>query len=506
MKTVTTAQMKELERKSDEQGVSYLQLMKNAGTALGQFTETLMKNNGACKVLFLCGSGNNGGDCFVAAQYLKNKGISACAALLCGIPQTETARAAFALMDGVTVHTGYDAIKAAVTEADVIVDGIFGTGFHGSLDAGIASLFNINTKAVRIAVDIPSGGNAQTGAVSEGCFQADYTITFGFRKFGMTQYPLREYCGKIIPVDIGIPEGCTAEGAVIEELSDIFVSGMLKKRSADSNKGTYGTLLSVTGSSSMPGAAMLSARAALRSGLGLLKQCMPAENIASFAAAFPEPVYINTETDSEGFYTSANADNIICLSEKSSAMLIGCGLGNTSETRKLVRTLIENSACPIILDADGINCIADCTEVIDKAQAGIVLTPHPGEMGRIFSLPASGIQNDRLGKCLEFTRLHKNAVLVLKGAGTLIAQNGTVYVNTTGNPGMSTGGSGDVLAGIIASFAAQGISLVSSAAAGVYIHGKAGDEAAKKYSMHGMLPTDIINELSQVFCEAERYI
>jgi NAD(P)H-hydrate epimerase len=195
---------------------------------------------------------------------------------------------------------------------------------------------------------------------------------------------------------------------------------------------------------------------------------------------------------------------IIELSARAGALLIGCGLGVTDETRKLVRTLIQESECPVILDADGINCISNHPEITDKAQAGIILTPHPGEMGRLLSVTAADIQADRLGKCLEFTEKYKNAVLVLKGAGTLIAQNDTVYVNTTGNPGMSTGGSGDVLAGITASFAAQGIPLLESAVLGAYIHGKAGDSAAEKYSMHSMLPTDIISELPQIFRAYEK--
>lgn len=503
MKIVTVSQMKELEKCSDENGVSYLMLMKNAGAVLGKWIEKFMCDNMCSRAVLLSGSGNNGGDCFIAAQYLKSIGKDVSVALVCGVPRTETAVSAFSLMDGVTVLTHYEDIKKAVMEAGVIVDGVFGTGFHGELDSSIASLFSMNSDAFRIAVDVPSGGNAANGKVSEGCFRADVTITFGFKKFGMTQQPLKEYCGKTIVSDIGIPERCTDVYPVIIEPGFSYIPALLKKRTIDSHKGTYGTLVSVTGSRYMPGAAFLSGKSALRSGLGLLKQCMIPENILPAAAAFPEPVYIPMKTDENGCYTEDNYSEIIKQTEKSSALLIGCGLGTSECAANLVKKLIENANCPVILDADGINCIKDYTEIIDKAQAGIILTPHPAEMARLMGMSTSEIQDDRYGACMKFLELHPNAVVVLKGAGTITAGRGSLYVNNTGNPGMSTGGSGDVLAGIIASFAAQGISLQASAVLGVWIHGRAGDLAAEKYSMHSLLPEDITDSLYKVFSEAE---
>lgn len=504
MKIVTAAQMRAIEKLSDENGVSYMQLMRNAGTIFGRWIEKLMEEHKCRNAVFLCGSGNNGGDCFIAAEYLKNEGVHACIGLMSGMPKTEISKTAFDEMNGVEVYAGYDEIKNAVMAADVIIDGIFGTGFHGELDEKIISMLKINSEALRIAADIPSGGNAVTGAVSKGCFKADYTVTFGFKKFGMTQYPLKDYCGNIITAEIGIPEKCTECIPAVEELSDMYIPALLRRRTADSHKGTYGTLLSVTGSRSMPGAASLSGKAALRCGCGLLRQCSVPENIPSAASAFPEAVYIPMESGSDGFYTFTNAEKLISLSESVSAVLIGCGLGVSSQTKMLVRELIRSVKCPVILDADGINCIADEPNIINEAKNGIILTPHPAEMGRLTGVSAGEIQADRLGVCMEFVSMFPNAVLVLKGAGTIIASQNSIYVNSTGNPGMSTGGSGDVLSGMTASFAAQGISLSASAVLGTYIHGKAGDMAALKYSMHSMLPTDIINELPEIFLGAEK--
>ncbi len=290
----------------------------------------------------------------------------------------------------------------------------------------------------------------------------------------------------------------------IIETTASFVSRHIVKRVKDSHKGTYGTLLSVTGSRNMPGAAVLSGKAALRSGLGLLKQCAVPESIAPLAAAFPEPVYVPLETDEDGFYTADNAGRLLELSEKAGAVLIGCGLGCTDGTRKLVRKLIEEVRCPLVIDADGLNCIADDPHILGKARNRVIITPHPAEAGRLLGIKTSEIQSDRLKTVHEFTERFPDVITVLKGTGTLTAYRNEVFLNTTGNPGMSTGGSGDVLAGITASFAAQNNDEQAAgalAASAVWIHGRAGDAAAERLSEYSMLPEDIISELGGVFKE-----
>lgn len=499
MKIVTTEQMKALERQSDEAGVSYLKLMENAGQKLAEYITELTSSRDT-DILFLCGTGNNAGDCFVAAGILSQRKIKVKIALVCGKPKTELSQQTLArLSDVVPVTDDSEEIHEAVRKASCIVDGVFGTGFHGELSENIAVILGINKTALKIAVDVPSGGNAATGGASEGCFNADYTVTFGYKKFGMTQYPLKKYCGEILVADIGIPDECVISGVQINELDDFSIAEKLRERIPDSHKGTYGTLLCVTGSAGMPGASLLSGEVALRCGCGLAKMCSVPENIASAASRLPEAVYVRMKADENGFYKYENIDKILELSQHSDAVLIGCGLGVTDETTKLVTELIRKINCPIILDADGINCICSCINILREANNGIILTPHPAEMSRLTGLTVSQIQSDRLKACTEFTSQYENTVLVLKGAGTVIAAPNKICVNNTGNAGMSCGGSGDVLSGMIASFVSQGIEQFTSAVLGVNIHGKAGDIAAKKYSMHYMLPSDMIRELPGIF-------
>ncbi len=503
MQIVTTVQMKALERESDEKGVSYLKLMEKAGEMLAGY---IMKFNSGWDsgVLFLCGTGNNAGDCFVAAGILAQKNIKSEVALVCGKPRTLLAEQTLAGLSGIVpVIEDMAQIHEAVRKTSCIVDGVFGTGFHGELSDDISVLFGINKKALKIAVDVPSGGNAATGEASDGCFKANYTVTFGYKKFGMTQYPLKNLCGEIVVADIGIPDECVIPGVQINELDDFSLAENLRKRVPDSHKGTYGTLMCVTGSAGMPGASLLSGEAALRCGCGLVKMCSVAENISPAASRLPEAVYVKMKADNDGFYKYENLEKILEISQNSDAVLIGCGLGVTAETKKLVKELICNINCPIILDADGINCICDCIDILREANSGIILTPHPAEMARLTGNTVRHIQSDRLSTCTEFTSQFENAVLVLKGAGTVIAGPNKICVNNTGNAGMSCGGSGDVLSGMIASFVSQGIEQFTSAVLGVNIHGKAGDIAAKKYSMHYMLPSDMICELPGIFLGTE---
>ncbi|WP_049963015.1 NAD(P)H-hydrate dehydratase [Ruminococcus sp. HUN007] len=283
-----------------------------------------------------------------------------------------------------------------------------------------------------------------------------------------------------------------------------FVKRHLVRRSTDSHKGTYGTLLSVTGCRNMPGAAVLSGKAALRSGLGLLRQCAVPAYIGTMAAAFPEPVYIPVKCDKDGYYTEENAEMLIAASEKSDAVLIGCGLGCTDSTKALVRRLIPAVKCPIVIDADGLNCIADDPDILCRASHQVIITPHPAEAGRLAGCSTKEIQSDRMKTVRRFTERFPEVITVLKGAGTLTAAGNSVFENPTGNPGMSTGGSGDVLAGIAASFAAQNRgsgSLFDLTVSAVWIHGRAGDLAAEHLSEFSMLPEDIISSLGMVFRE-----
>lgn len=505
---VTPDQMKMLERESDRAGISYEKLMENAGEALAfniKRVISLICNDKTFtrkqEVIFLCGNGNNAGDCFVAARWLKKLNIDSKIFLLCGEPKTELTILNFKRLKDIPII--YDEIEMIdilnKSIIDIKVDGVFGTGFHGELPDNIKRIFK-ECKGLTIAADVPSGGNCKTGAVSDGILKVQMTVTFGGRKFGMTQYPLKEFCGDIINADIGIPfKVYQMLDYPIKELNDNITKQSIPKRKADSNKGDYGRLLNLCGSESMPGAAIMSACSAARCGVGLLTICTPKQYIPHFASKLPEAVYLPIETSISGTYKSNSYEKILKAAEKATCLLIGCGLGVSEDSRELVKNLLLNINCPIILDADGINCITDCIDIIRQTKSSITLTPHPAEMARLCNVSTAEIQSDRLEYSMNFARNY-DCTVILKGAGTIIAYPKRAYICPTGNPGMSKGGSGDVLSGIIASFIAQNIPDF----AGVYIHGKAGDNAAVKHSMQGMLPTDIIDELTGIFKEYEK--
>lgn len=494
---LTPSQMRSAEKISDMNGVSYSQLMDNAGLKLADIIKSNARSRR--KITFLCGKGNNAGDCFVAAKHLKKDGFDISIVLLCGQPQSELAVKNFNIIkDSVYVSENPDAVR----NSDIVADGVFGTGFKGKLDDSMKNIFeNIPDSALKIAVDVPSGGNSLSGAVSDGTFKADITVTFGLPKFGMYQYPLNDFCGRIITADIGFTENVIENAAdipIYRTSSELVHSNILPRKN-NSHKGNFGKLLSICGSTRMSGACMMAGKAALKCGAGILITASPEKSADRTALYLPEGMTLPLESDKDGF---ALYDENICVIkqylEKSSAVLIGCGLGVTPDTVELVCDIVKNAPCPVIIDADGINCIADRIEILKEAKYMPVLTPHPAEMARLMQCCVNDIQNDRFNAAVSFAKKY-NAAVALKGAGTVIASPECVFVNNTGNPGMSRGGSGDVLAGMTASFRCQGFDAVTSAAMAVYIHGKAGDIAREKFSECAMLPTDIISSLSDVF-------
>ncbi|MGN0620413.1 MAG: NAD(P)H-hydrate dehydratase [Porcipelethomonas sp.] len=503
MLLVTPEQMKILEAESDRCGTSYAQLMENAGKSLADSIEKVSAD--PKKILFLCGNGNNAGDCFAASRHLSRNGWTVILAMLCGKPKTDISAAAFERSEASQIIWDYDEIYDFLQygEYSVLADGVFGTGFHGELPEHIKKIFSA-AKGFKIAVDVPSGGDCATGCVSDGTFRADMTVTFAYQKFGTAQYPLKSFCGNILVSDIGIDmkaEKHIDRKICISEYENL--KNVIPVKEPDAHKGKFGRLLTVCGSRKMPGACMMSAAAAARCGTGLITVSSVAENIPALSVNLPEIMYEPLISDENGFMKKESAESIIKASEKATAVLIGCGIGVTDGTRHLVKELIRKINCPIILDADGINCIQDSIDIIREKRSGIVITPHPAEMSRLTGKSVSEIQSDRLCCAREFSAEY-GVITVLKGAGTIITNGDASFVNPTGNPGMGKGGSGDILSGMIASFAAQGIGLMEAAVLGVYLHGLAGDRAAGKLSMQSMLPTDMLNELPEIFKEMEK--
>ncbi|MFU0833704.1 MAG: Multifunctional fusion protein [Oscillospiraceae bacterium] len=279
---------------------------------------------------------------------------------------------------------------------------------------------------------------------------------------------------------------------------------MLKPRDPESNKGNYGRLLCVCGSEGMAGAAAMSTLSALRCGVGIVETALPKTIYPIVAALAPEAVFSLLDISADGTMTERAEQSILTALSRASACLVGCGLGKSSYARAAVSLLLRESKVPLVLDADGINIVAEHIDALNTASAPLVLTPHPGEMARLLKTTVKEVQQNREHYALWFAQKY-GVILVLKGAGTLVASpQGQLYRNTTGNPGMAKGGSGDVLAGMIASFAAQGIDLFQAAAGAVYLHGLAGDECAKSLSQCAMLPTDLIGKLPELFLKIGR--
>lgn len=554
MQIVSPEQMRKIEERSEELGITRKQLMENAGKALAAAIDEYCRREPDIppeekSIVFLAGKGNNGGDCYAAANALIYRGYRITVISVGGKPSAEPAAEMLArlprerveFIDGSRSEDVDHAIEAAeisymtlaqpdpaasgsdmnsidnilakekqrlrtvrkaILCAYVVVDGVFGTGFRGQLDSEIADIFNIASSAYRIAVDVPSGGNSSSGTVSPGIFMADETIAFGFLKTGMTQYPLKKYCGKITIADIGIP--VKAVNAVNGErkyyrIESNHLTGFPPIREKDAHKGDFGTVLVIAGSSSMRGAAALAALGALRTGAGLVRIASVEKCIDTVAALVPEATYIELECDDYGYMLyDPNCKAILDAMKKADAVVIGCGMGVTTDTIELTKFVTENAECPVIIDADGINCIASDIDILLKKKTDIVITPHPGEMARLLGCETSAVNENRMFAAEKYAEQF-GITVVLKGAGTIIANSRLCAANHTGNPGMSRGGSGDILAGIIASVAAQGCSVYDSACAGVYLHGLAGDAAAERLGMEAMLPRDIIDCLSDSF-------
>ncbi|MBQ7595720.1 MAG: NAD(P)H-hydrate dehydratase, partial [Clostridia bacterium] len=354
-----------------------------------------------------------------------------------------------------------------------------------------------------ISIDIPSGLEGD-GAKPEGShFSAVYTLAIGCKKPVHVMKNTSSFCGKTLTVDIGFDKDLYGITESFECTDDKYIKSVIVKRENDSHKGTYGKLLTVTGSKNMPGAAVLCANAAVLSGAGLVTCAFPSKAYPAIAPKITEPTMLPVACDDKGF-TSLSAEKMILMRlAESSAAVIGCGLGVTEETSLLVYSVIKNAKCPLVIDADGINAVSLNINILKTAKAPLVLTPHPGEMATLTGLTVEKIQSDRINVCKKFAEM-SNAVVVLKGSNTVIAQpGGKVYVNPTGNAGMAKGGCGDMLSGIIGSFLAQGMDAADAAAAGVYIHGLCGDVAVKDYSLTGLTPSIMLDYLPKLFSDFE---
>ena len=519
MKLVTAAQIRELDRRTIEEAkVKGTELMARAGFGVADLVRRLAEISGFMNatVHLIAGRGNNGGDAFVAAKNLKEMGFHAEVWLACHANQiTGDAFIHYGKMTkaGIKAHElptmeDWQAAIAAPYFADIVVDGVLGTGITGPARGPAAGAIQyINSQGndqLVVAIDVPSGLDADTGRAGGDAVRADITATIGIPKLGLLEPAAADYVGALDVVDIGIPFEFLAD-VDFETDDELIHSTDLKplftRRNRDSHKGSYGHALLIGGANGFAGSISLAAQAALRSGAGLVSVLAPRgiQNIVAGAAL--EAMVIGGEETKEGALDVAAWDRIVPRLDDFTAIMIGPGLTKGEAQRALVRRVIAESPAPIILDADALNGIAGEAEILTHARAPVVITPHPGEMARLIGGNSASVQKDRRAtarKAVEKTK----AVVVLKGAGTIVTAPKTpAHINMTGNPGMATGGTGDTLAGLIVGLVAQGFKPFDAARAAVFIHGRAGDLAAYRKCQISLTAGDVITELPFAFRE-----
>lgn len=510
---LTTEQIRKLEEEFSAKGNDRIKLMEAAGDSIARFVH---ENGGGIAnkaIAVVCGHGSNGGDGFAAAKKFFDNGAKVCVLVADGAPTTDDAIDMFGRAERAGVHMvlcsdpeAAPTIERFILEADIVVDAIFGAGFHGEMPdylQHIVELINL-TEADVIAADVPSGVCADTGEAAEYSVRADYTLTFTAMKPAHVIYPAAELCGTTLVVPIGVDEeSVRAQEHEVSTIDRSMVRVCFNERKPNTYKGSYGSLFAVCGSDGMAGAAVFAAKAAVQSGVGLVRMALPRPIYPIVASQVLDPVYTPMPCSNEGTLRAKDIDKLLAQLEKATACLIGCGMGCTADTIEITRRIIETSTVPLIIDADGLNAVATDPEMLRKAHCPVMITPHAGELGRLNGTDGAAVQRHRLVMARDFAKEY-GVFVVLKGAGTIIAEpDGTVMVNTSGNPGMAKGGSGDVLAGIIASLAAQGQSAPDACMCGVNIHGAAGDLAAERFSRIAMTPMDIIYDLPTVFQEIE---
>jgi NAD(P)H-hydrate epimerase len=525
MKALTAAEMREVDRLTTERyGIPSLQLMENAGTQFFEFLLAHYDDIAASRASVLCGKGNNGGDGFVVARLLQEKGLKPNVYLFAeedavrgdAAENLERLKKSGVTVQKVTSRAEWDTARPQVAKSRVIVDALLGTGLKGKVEGHLALVIEDVNKISRnatsshpeavIAVDTPSGLPSDGERLEGPVIRAHATVTFAAPKLGQLVSRDSACCGRLHVRDIGSPPG------LIEELGKSKVRWIEPReflqlplvRQVDSHKGTFGHVLVIAGSLGKSGAAILAGRGALRSGAGLVTVATPDAVLPIVAAAQAELMTEPLASTKAGTIAAANAKatRLRALMQGKTLLAIGPGVGTHKETQRFVTYVVRQTELPVILDADGLNAFAGRARDLAKRKTQhLALTPHPGEMARLLGVSNAVVQSDRLGTALKAAKAWR-AHVILKGFHTILATpDGHAFVNTTGNPGMAKGGTGDVLTGILAGTISQlGLQHWEHALAlGVYLHGRAGDEQIPQHEETGLLAGEIADALPDVY-------
>ena len=508
MKVATAEQMQELDRKAIETyRIPGIVLMENAGRGATEVISNTFPDLQKMKIAIVAGKGNNGGDGFVIARYLLNRRISVKVYLLADSKglrgDAETNFQIFQRMKGEVISVpsskDYQKVKRELEKFDLLIDAIFGTG----LDAEVRGYYrevidHLNTlQKPIVAIDIPSGLDANTGKPFGTAVRASLTITFGLPKIGHVISPGLDYVGKLKLVDIGLPKKLVEEERIQTYLleNDEIRGWLSTPRRPDTHKGDYGHLLVIAGSVGKTGAAAMACEAALRIGAGLVTLAIPKSLNAIMEVKLTEVMTEPLPETPKQTLSLRAFSSILRLCENKKAVIIGPGIGTFRETQSLILKLMKTLNLPIILDADGLTALATQPKTLPTTNRSLILTPHPGEMAKLIRSTPKDVQEDRISISRNFAQSH-HVHLVLKGHRSLIATpKGEVFINPTGNPGMASGGTGDVLTGMIGGLICQGFDILPSLQMAVYLHGLAGDEMAQELGEKSLIARDIIEKI-----------
>lgn len=511
MKILTVEQMRQVEQDCAKIGLSTSTLMENAGKAVAEEVRRIMGNISEQRILVLVGPGNNGGDGLVAARHLHDWGVNVSLYLLgqraSDDPNLKLVHDRALSIVEAAQDEDMSSLDNLLASASAIIDAIFGTGQSRPLGGIFAQALNRVSRAKEkraglriIALDLPSGLNADTGAVDPACPYADYTITLGFPKPGLFNHPGAERVGKLSVVDIGIPPNLV-ESVNTELITDEWAVRILPKRPLGANKGSFGKVLVVAGSINYIGAAYLACSGAMRVGAGLVTLATASSLQPILASKLTEATYLPLTESSPGIISPKATRLIHQELDNYNVMVLGCGLGQSQSVIRFIKStfsLTKAASVPLVLDADALNTLAKVPHWWQRLTYDAILTPHPGEMARLAEVSIDEVQSDRLGLAKKMAAEWRKTI-VLKGSYTVVASpEGQCRVSPMANPGLASAGTGDVLTGVIAGLVAQGLNLFDAAVCGVYLHGKAGEIVRDKLGDAGMIATDLLPVLPLV--------
>ncbi len=512
MKIALGEEIKSIDKKAVEEGLMpSIVLLENAGYAVAnQSLSMFSTNNRLKKVCVFAGKGNNGGDAFVAARYLANSGITVRVFVLAEEQDlSNDAQKAFAILKNMNVkiefivkNTDWNKVNLHVAWADLVIDGMLGTGFSGQLQGDFfnaVECINSSNKPV-LSIDIPSGVNADTGSVETVAILATSTISFVLPKMGLFLLPGKSYVGDLVVAQIGIPNNIVNIVNIEQNvITADLVRSFLPQRAVDAHKNQAQTAV-VAGNKTTSGAAALCSEAALRSGSGIVKLFTPKNVFDILAVKLTEVMVDSLDYDLE-IGVVENIENLFAKIENFHCLAVGPGLGTKRATKDFVIDIIKNTDKKLVLDADALNIIADNSQILKETKQLAIITPHLGEMARLTGLSIEQMKQEGIVRIARRFAVLWRTVVALKGVPTIVAlPDGQIFVNINGNKGMATAGSGDVLTGIISGFLAQGLPAQAAAICGVYIHSLAGDIVAKEAQI-GMAAGDIISAIPRAIAD-----